>query len=391
MTDAAEQSDNRTRVLSLFWNFTVGGVAQYVAQLESMSARAPVSIRTFCVLSTKRHINYAVLNELGDRVVVYRATPWDIGWIRRLRDELRLWAPDIVMSHGFNSHFMALIAAAVSDSPFRAVCSYHGVYHPPTPARRLLGGIYDRFTQYYIRHRACSTVVVADYCRRYLLDKGVDPARVEVIHNGISDLEKNHLVRERLREEWGVNSEELLVGIASRFDPIKGIAYLVDAFARVAGRYPESKLVLIGAGSLDDTLRDQVNALDLSDRVVFTGFRTDIAGCLDAMDVFVLPSLAESHSIGLLEAMRAAKAIIATDVGGNTESVHHEQEALIVPPADAAAIATALERLFSDPLLRNRLGQRARERFLAEFTVDQMVGRTAKWLEHIAAQPTPCR
>jgi glycosyltransferase involved in cell wall biosynthesis len=182
-----------------------------------------------------------------------------------------------------------------------------------------------------------------------------------------------------------------VVGIASRFDPIKGIAYLVDAFGRVARRNPQGKLVLIGSGPLEDTLRVQVRSLGFADRVVFTGFRTDIAACLEAMDVFVLPSLAEAHSISLLEAMRAAKAIVATNVGGNTESVRHEQEAIIVPPADPAAIAVALERLLSDATLRYDIGSRARERFLAEFTVDHMVGRTAKWLERIAAQPLPCR
>jgi len=385
------QTDRRTRVLSLFWNFTVGGVAQYVALLEGVATCAPISIRSFSVLGPRHHANYALLDKLGDRVVVHRTAPWDIGWVHRLREELRVWSPDIVMSHGFNSHFMARIAATLSDTPFRPVCSYHGLYHPPTPVRHLIGGVYNRFTEYYIRHRACSTVAVADHCRRYLLDKGVAPERIEAIHNGIPDTGQDPVARTRLREEWGIRSEEILVGVASRLDPVKGVAYLVDAFGRVAGRYPQAKLVLIGAGSLDDLLRAQVAALGLSDRVVFTGFRTDIAACLDAMDIFVLPSLAEYHSIGLLEAMRAAKAIIATDVGGNTESARHEQEALIVSPADTAAIAAALERLFSDVTLCNRLGQKARERFLAEFTVDQMVGRTAKWLERIASQPVPCR
>ena len=378
-------------MLSLFWNFTVGGVAQYVALLEGVAACAPVSMRTFCVLNPGRHVNYALLNELGDRVIVQRTAPWDIEWIRRLREELRVWAPDIVMSHGFNSHFMALIAAALSDLPFRAVCSYHGLYHPPTPARRVVGGIYNRFTQYYISHRACSAVVVADYCRRYLLDKGAEPARVEVIHNGIPDVEQDPSARARLREEWGIRPGEILVGVASRLDPVKGVTDLVSAFSRVAGGYPQASLVLIGSGSLDDALHAQVETLGLGNRVVFTGFRTDIAACLDAMDVFVLPSLAEYHSIALLEAMRAAKAIIATDVGGNTESARHEQEALIVAPADVEALAAALVRLFNEPLLRDRLGRSARERFLEEFTADRMVQRTAGWLQRIAAQPVPCR
>lgn len=385
------QADGRTRVLSLFWNFIVGGVAQYAAQLEGVSAHAPISMRTFCVLGPRHHVNDTLLGELGDRVVVHRVSPLDLRWVHRLREELRVWSPDIVMSHGFNGHFMARVASVLTDSPFRAVCSYHGPYHAPIPARRLIGDIYNLFTDYYICHRACSTVAVADFSRRSLIDKGVDPARVEVIHNGIADIERSDLARESLRGEWGIRSGDVLVGIISRFDPVKGISCFVDAFGSVARHNLHVKLVLIGSGPLDDALRAQVSSLGCSDRVIFTGFRTDIAACLDAMDIFVLPSLAEAHSIGLLEAMRAGKAIIASDVGGNTESVRHEQEALIVPPADMAGLSAALQRLSNDVTLRILLGQRARERFLSEFTVEQMVTRTARWLERVSAQPLPCR
>lgn len=388
---SAMQPDNRTRVLSLFWNFTVGGVAQYAALLEGVSTCAPIAIRSFCVLGPKHNVDQTSLDKFGDKVIVRRSVPWDTAWIGRLRRELHDWSPDIVVSHGFNSHFLAWIAAVISDSPFRPVCTYHGQYHAPTPARRLIGGVYNRFTDHYIRCRACSTVAVAEYGRDYLIEKGTDPARVEVIHNGIPDVEEDHQARARLREEWGVRPEETLVGVVSRLDPFKGVTDLVDAFGRVADRYPQARLVLIGSGSIDDTLRAQVNDLGLSGRVVFTGFRTDVVDCLSAMDIFVLPSLAETHSIGLLEAMRAAKPIIVTDVGGNTESTRHELEALVVPPADAAAIAMALERFFTDEPLRSRLGLQARARFLDEFTADRMVGRTAKWLERVVALPVPCR
>lgn len=385
------QADSRARVLSLFWNFTVGGVAQYAALLEGVTAHAPLSIRSFCVLGPKHHANYALLDKLGDRVVVHRAALWDLKWILRLREELRVWAPDIVMSHGFNSHFLARIAYSLASSAFRTVGSYHGQYHPPTPSRRLVAGVYDWFTEYYIRSRAYATVAVADCGKRYLIDKGTDPTRIDVIHNGIPDVQPDRSARARLREEWGIRSGEILVGVASRLDPVKGVTYLVDAFSRIADSYPQARLVLIGAGSQDDILRAQVNALGLSGRVVFTGFRTDVAECLEAMDIFVLPSLAETHSISLLEAMRAAKAIIATDVGGNTESVRRNEEALVVPPADAGALSLAMERFFLDNELRVCMGRRAREKFLAEFTVDQMVMRTAKWLEHVAAQPVTHR
>lgn len=385
------RDDKDIRVLSLFWNFTVGGIAQYAALLEGVSEYAPISIRSISVLGPRHHANHALLNELNDKVIISRSGLLDVRWLKALRKELRVWRPDIVMSHGFNSHFMARICAVLSDKPFRPVCSYHGLYHPPTSARRLVAGVYNRFTEGYIRRRACSTIAVAEYCRDYLLGHGVDPGRVQVIHNGIPQVEKNILARGKLRSEWGVSQDEILVGVASRLDPVKGVEYLVNAFKGVAARNENVKLVLIGSGSLDENLRSRVTMHGLEDRVVFTGFRTDIADCLDAMDIFVLPSLAEYHSIGLLEAMRAGKAIIATNVGGNTESARHGQEALIVPPADSNAIEASLEKLIADKELRIRFGVKARERYLEEFTVNQMIKHSAEWFVNIAQQPIPCR
>lgn len=385
------RGDKRTRVLSLFWNFTVGGVAQYAALLEGVASHSPISIRSFCVLGPKHHANHTLLNQLGDKIVVYRSAAWDVTWIKKLREQLLVWRPHIVLSHGFNSHFMAQVAALVADRPFRPVCSYHGLYYPPTPSRRIVEGLYNRFTEHYIRRKACSTVAVAEYSRACLIDQGVAPERVEAIHNGIPDSAYDKSAGIRLRAEWGVASGEILVGVVSRLDPIKGVGHLVDAFGYVAQLHPNVKLVLIGSGSVEHELRAQVESLELSARVVFTGFRADILACLSAIDIFVLPSLVENHSIGLLEAMRAGKPIVATEVGGNTESARHDREALIVPPANSDAIADALGRLLVNPELRNRLGVDARARYLAEFTEDRMIGRTAEWLVRVASQPVPCR
>jgi len=120
-------------------------------------------------------------------------------------------------------------------------------------------------------------------------------------------IEKNHSAYECLREEWGIHSEEFLVGIASRFDPIKGIAYLVDAFSRVASRYPQAKLVLIGSGSLDNAL---ACAQAKQPRSLWPAwFSPDFGNRILPLYLMrwtssLLPSLGRSHSIGpLLEAI----------------------------------------------------------------------------------------
>jgi glycosyltransferase involved in cell wall biosynthesis len=123
-----------------------------------------------------------------------------------------------------------------------------------------------------------------------------------------------------------------------------------------------------------------VNELNLNQHVIWAGFRSDIPACLEAFDIFVLPSLAEYHSIALLEAMRASKAIVATDVGGNTESVRDQKEALIVAPANSDAIVAAVTQLMESPELGGRLAGAARERLTRNFLQSQMIQRTAEWL-----------
>jgi glycosyltransferase involved in cell wall biosynthesis len=118
-------------------------------------------------------------------------------------------------------------------------------------------------------------------------------------------------------------------------------------------------------------------------QIHFAGVRDDIPDCLSAIDIFVIPSLHETHSIGLLEAMRAGKPVVATSVGGNTESVRHEREGLIVPPGDADALAEALGRYLRQPDLRVAMGKAARLRYEVEFTEDIMLERTAAWLAEV--------
>lgn len=138
-------------------------------------------------------------------------------------------------------------------------------------------------------------------------------------------------------------------------------------------------MVVIGTGTLDKSLKKQVNNEGIADQVIFTGFRSDIDRCLQAIDIFMLPSLAEYHSIGLLEAMRAEKAIIATNVGGNTESIRDGIEGLIIRPANTDDIVIAVEKLLESRAVRDTLAKAARRRFEQFFTVQRTAEATAQW------------
>lgn len=367
------------KIISIHWGFSLGGVGKYATLIEDVSKYAPINIITLCILDKKWHSDISRLSKLNAKLIYIKSRA-DFSWIWRVAREIKNENPDLIMTHGFNGHIVAMTVKYLYKIRIPMICSYHGSYHAMTTTRKRFVKIFNLLTERFIRQIVISAVAVANFTRNYLIQKGIKGEKIEVIYNGIENKESNTLSRDLIRKEWGLNEEDILIGAISRLDPIKGITFLIDAFKKLSETIPTLRLVIIGSGILESELKKQIQLSQMVQKVYFTGYRADIDNCLSAIDIFVLPSLAENHSISLLEAMRARKPIIATDVGGNTESVRHEIEALIVPPQDSAALAQAIERLIQNPTLRDELGKRAYERFQNYFTADKMVQKTADWL-----------
>jgi glycosyltransferase involved in cell wall biosynthesis len=116
-----------------------------------------------------------------------------------------------------------------------------------------------------------------------------------------------------VRAGLGLAPEALVLGHVGRFVPFKNHAFLIDMFAAVAAKAPDARLLLVGSGPLEDAVRAQAAALNLTDRVVFAGETDDVAARLAAMDVFVMPSWTEGLGIVLVEAQAAGTPVIMTD------------------------------------------------------------------------------
>ncbi len=137
---------------------------------------------------------------------------------------------------------------------------------------------------------------------------------------------------------------------------------LLRAFAQLRSDHPDSRLVIVGGGPRADQVQRMVADLELEDAVSLLGRRDDVPRLLPAFDVFTLSSRYEGLSIALLEAMRAGISPVVTAVGGLPEVVRDGVDGLLVPPGDAAALASALGSLARDPVRRQLLGAAAHER-----------------------------
>ena len=182
-------------------------------------------------------------------------------------------------------------------------------------------------------------------------------------------------------------SEPRLVCVG-RLIPIKGHLVLLRALAQARARVPEISLDVAGRGPLAPALQAYARELGVEDAVRFLGFVSPVAGAFEDAAIAVVPSLGEGFGMVALEAMERARPVIASAVGGLPEIIDDGRTGLVVPSADAEALADAIVELASDLGRARAMGAAGRERALAEFTPERCVERTEE-LYVRALEPAP--
>lgn len=199
---------------------------------------------------------------------------------------------------------------------------------------------------------------------------GVAGGKVLYIPNGVPDLYQPSPEP----VEWGVSlsKDAPVVGMVSRLSVVKDPETLIRAIALMKRKIPTVQLVFAGTGELEETMHGWIEEVGLQGCVHLLGLRRDVANILHAVDVFVLSSHSEGMSLAILEAMSAARPIVATDVGGNSLLLNGGQCGILVPPRDPHALAEAILELLTNREKAQQLARNARKRFLEHFTIDAM-------------------
>jgi glycosyltransferase involved in cell wall biosynthesis len=193
----------------------------------------------------------------------------------------------------------------------------------------------------------------------------IPASKVKVVYLGVP---MGEFSRERgaeeiaaARRDLGIGTGEFAVGTVTRLHDSKGNAYLVEAAARVVRERPGTRFYLVGEGPLLCDLQAQADALGLGDRLVFAGFRRDVAGTLSAFDLSVFPSLWEGTPITAFEALAMGKPIVASDADGLVDILTDHHDAMIVPKRNADALADMIVWTIDRPEERARLSAAARQ------------------------------
>jgi sugar transferase (PEP-CTERM/EpsH1 system associated) len=209
-------------------------------------------------------------------------------------------------------------------------------------------------------------------------DVGVPAARVTRIVNGVDT--RRFRPRDGAREVLPPDlrgADRVVVGSVGRMAAVKDPMNLAEAFVRLLRERPERaktlRLVVVGDGELLGRVRDRLDQAGVGHLAWLPGRRDDVPEILRALDLFVLPSLAEGISNTILEAMASGVPVVATRVGGNAELVDEGTTGHLVPRADPAALASAIDPYLVSPDLRASHGAAARRRADTEFSLDRMV------------------
>lgn len=197
--------------------------------------------------------------------------------------------------------------------------------------------------------------------------------RTFVVNNGIDMDDFKPIPKQQLaqiRQQQNIPAEAQILGTAVRFEPEKGLIYLVEAMPAIHAACPRAHLLLVGDGSLRDALEQQATSLGVRNYVHFAGFQKDPRPYLGLMDLFVLPVPFGSASIALLEAMAMGIPSIIS-FGGKGEAVVPGESGYWAEPHSSASIAQHVIRVFQAPELQRSLGEGAYRRIQEHFSAQQ--------------------
>jgi glycosyltransferase involved in cell wall biosynthesis len=293
--------------------------------------------------------------------------------ILRAAGALRGRGVDVLHCHGGRDQVLALAVATLAGVP-HLVRTKHNHTAPRGWRHRLA------------YHRCDRIVAVSDYVRSELVAAGLEPERVVSIPTAIDVARFRPRPRDgALAASLGIGPDDLVVGNVSSLHRRKGTEDLLRALARLVRGPHGARVRGLLVGKAHAQWQPLAQELGLGSRVLFPGFRDDVAELLALFDVYALPSHHEALGTGALEAMAAGLALVVSDVEGLAEAVA-PGTGLRVPPGEPSGLADAIESLLGDPERRRALGLAARARAVAQYDEKTLAARMLRLYEEVLSQ-----
>jgi glycosyltransferase involved in cell wall biosynthesis len=362
---------NKQNIVWIIDGLGMGGAERLTIPYIQNLAREGFQLRV-CVLQEKHGNHFA-------KVLMQMGIPVDLLSVKNLRDltaiprlvrYLRLHRASLVHTQLEFANTLGNIAAKLLRLP--SLCTLHTIDEFPkgTKSFRRL-----KVMLWSLRHFCDRVITVSEELRKHhLAVSNSAPGSVITLYNGIdqshpvmTDPEKHAALRRAL----GIPPNSLLLLTVAVLREPKGIQYMLAALPTILNAVPEAYYLIAGDGDYRSALEFTAKNLQISNRVVFAGYRDDIPDLLSISDVFVLPTLTEALPTVLAEAMAAGVPIIASAVGGIPEMVEDQINGILVPPRDIETLAKASIRMLSNRNEAQQMGDKGRMIAATKFDIQK--------------------
>ncbi|HNP83603.1 MAG TPA: glycosyltransferase [Nitrospira sp.] len=310
----------------------------------------------------------AELNEVGIPILsLAKRGRWDVlGFVVRLIQTVRHQRPDLL--HSYISNLVTVVVQPFLRS-MKVVWGVRSSYMDFSRYDWLFRASYGLAC--WMSHSADLIIANSHAGRRGHVADGYPADKMVVIPNGIDTMRfrPNPEARGRIRVEWGVSPDEELIGIVGRLDPMKDHETFLQAAAILSPTRKMVRFVCVGDGRPEyrAALQERARVLGLSDRIIWTGMRTDVADIYNALDLLVNCSYGEGFSNVIGEAMACGIPCVATDVGDSEFVIGSLGE--LVAPKDPVGLRNGMEQLLDRRVPPSQIRQRIVEQFSLEFLI----------------------
>ena len=368
---AVRSSADPIRVVYCIDNMQVGGTELNALRTAERLDRRRFSISVVCIRDNGPLM--ARYKDAGIPVHTFPMTsllgPGAVQQAVRLIRLFRTECVDIVHSHDAYTSVYGTLCARLAG--VRGVIASRRSWHSPHLQGRILKA---NRVAYRFAHRVVGNS--PSVSRLVESEGGVSASRIVTIPNFLDEEAFTPIPvpeRRRMLDALGVPEGAFVVGIVARLSLVKDHGTLLRAIASLRDRIPTLHCVLIGDGPERGAIEALADALGISDIVHLAGERTQPPNLHGLFDVSVLCSTTEAFPNSVLEAMAAARPVVATDVGGTPDAVHEGTTGLLVRPSDPSRLADAILRLYQEPALRAKLGNAARAAARAGYSAEAVI------------------
>jgi glycosyltransferase involved in cell wall biosynthesis len=359
------------RLLHVVESLDRGGLERVVCDLVIEQSRQGHEVEVLCIFALGAFAAELLSAGIEVRSAQKKAGP-DPGVLLSIRAAARRTGCEVIHTHNPVANYYTCAAELLSWRRFPIVNTRHNMGAANPGDRR------EKLFRLSVA-RTAKVAMVSPQVRSRFVERGIVPAdKAEVVMNGIPlhrYVVADEASRAAARQQLGLPLYARVLGSVGRLVRVKNHSLFLAAAAPLCRADPDVHIVMLGDGELRQALLDQADQLGIEGSIHLLGERADVAQLLPALDVFVMPSRSEGHSIALLEAAASGLPVVATAVGGNPEIVQDGATGLLVPTEDEGALRAALQSLLGDAPRRHSMAAQARLWAEGQISVTTMAQR----------------